>query len=150
MGRIVFSIVSLIALAIIIVMNAGSLASFNLFGWTFEEVPLIAIVIVSFVLGALHSFVFYISSYFARRRREKISVQKQALKSQKQTIRTKDSSLKEAEATAERAVQPALPQGGAHVASPAGGSGAAATGGTPKGSGGWLRNLFGKNTASGR
>jgi len=161
MGRIVFSIISLIVLAVIIVMNAGTTGAFNLFGYQFDEVPIIVIAIVSFVLGAIYSFIFYISSYLARTRREKLAMQKQRLKTQEQTIKSKDASLKEREKQAD-AISPgggqrALPAGGepfAHAGARPVGSGttAAAAGNASrtKRSGGWLRNLFGKGTGSSR
>ena len=166
MGRIVFSIISLIVLAVIIVMNAGTSGAFNLFGYQFEEVPIIVIAIVSFVLGAIYSFIFYISSFLARTRREKLAMQKQRLKSQEQTIKSKDASLKEREKQADTVSsapgQRALPAGAAQAggapfarsgARPVGSGTTAATGErspATKRSGGWLRNLFGRNTDSSR
>lgn len=94
MGRIIFSIVSLVVLSIVIVMNAGSTTAFNLLGWRVEEVPVVVIAIVSFVGGAIYSFVFYVSHYVARTRKEKLAMQKQRLKSQEQSIRSKDETLK--------------------------------------------------------
>ena len=173
MGRIIFSILSLIALAVIIVMNAGTIGSFNLFGWQFEEVPIIVIAIISFVLGAVYSFVFYITSYFARSRKEKLAMQKQRLKSQEETIKTKDASLKAREKQADAiaaTAQKALPGNTATAGGePYGGSvrnvGSGRAGGTSgsgsgsksgarrsgaKRSGGWFRNLFGKGKGSGK
>ncbi len=165
MGRIIFSILSLIILATIIVMNAGTISSFNVLGWEFEEVPIIVIAIISFVLGALHSFIFYITSYLARGRKEKLAMQKQQLKSQEASIKTKDASLKarekQADAVATASAQRALPGqrggepyggeprpvGSGRSGSPSG-AGASRTG--AKRSGGWFRNLFGKGTNSGK
>lgn len=171
MGRIIFSILSLIALAVIIVMNAGTIGSFNVFGWEFEEVPIVVIAIISFVLGAVYSFIFYITSYLARNRKEKLAMQKQRLKSQEETIKTKDASLKAREKQADAiaaTAQKALPgnsgqargepyggepravgsgrSGGTARSGSAAKSGASRTG--AKRSGGWLRNLFGKGTSS--
>ena len=87
MGRIIFSIVSLIVLAVIIVMNVGSEASFNLFGWQIEAVPVTVIAIVSFVVGALYSFIFYFSSYIARTRKAKLESRRQKLKSQEASMK---------------------------------------------------------------
>ena len=160
MGRIIFSILSLIALAVIIVMNAGTIGSFNVFGWEFEEVPIVVIAIISFVLGAVYSFIFYITSYLARNRKEKLAMQKQRLKSQEETIKTKDASLKAREkqmealaSTASQAPRQLPDAGGQQQAGArrvgsgrAGGSGTSAR----KRRGGWLRNLFSGKSASGR
>ena len=161
MGRIIFSIISLIAFAVIVVMNIGTVTSFNLFGWQFAEVPVVVLAIVSFVVGALYSFVYYISHYFAKSRKEKLTVQKQQLKSQEQTIKSKDASLKEREkqmkAVESRAdsAQRQLPPGtgGAH-GSPAGGepfaartvgSGVHAARGTSSGAGGGAGSRAGRS-----
>lgn len=159
MGRIIFSIISLVVLAVILVMNAGTTAAFNLFGRQFENVPVVVIAILSFVLGSIYSFVFYISSYFARVRREKLAMQKERLKSQEQSMKSKDETLKAREKQMEALASSAShtprqisdatggPSDARHV-----GSGraraSASTGGKRRG--GWLRNLFGKKTASGR
>jgi uncharacterized integral membrane protein len=92
MGRIIFSIISLIALAVIIVMNAGTNVPFNLFGWQFEDVPISAVAIVSFVLGALYSFIFYAASYLARHQKTKIQTRKKKLDTQEQSIKSQNAS----------------------------------------------------------
>ena len=72
MARIIFSIINLVAFAVLVVLNAGNSVAFNLFGWELESTPLIAIVIVSFTAGVLYSFLFYVMSYFAKGRRAKL------------------------------------------------------------------------------
>jgi uncharacterized integral membrane protein len=159
MGRIIFSIVSLIAFAVIVVMNIGTNSSFNLFGWEFADVPVIVIAILSFVAGALYSFVYYLAGYFARSRKQKLAMQKEQLKSQQQTMKTKDASLKEREKQMRSveshgaSAQPRLPSGDQSaigsepIAARSVGSGG---GDRPGSKGGWLRNLFGKKTNSGK
>ncbi len=103
MGRIIFSIVSLIALAVIIVMNVGSETSFNLLGWQFEAVPVTVIAIVSFVVGALYSFIFYFSSYIARTRKAKLDSRKQKLKSQEESMKERTQHASAADGTGPQA-----------------------------------------------
>lgn len=145
MGRIIFSIVSLVVLAVIIVMNAGTFTTFNLLGWQFAQVPIIAIAIVAFVVGALYSFIFYASGYLARRRKKKITSRKQQLKTQEQSIKDKDAQVKtrekEVEARASESTKRELPPP----------SDAAAPASLPdratkrrKGGGRWFGNLIGK------
>lgn len=160
MGRIIFSIISLVVLAIVLVMNAGTTTAFNLFGVQFENVPVVVIAILAFVVGSLYSFVFYISSYFARSRREKLAMQKERLKSQEQSMKSKDETLKarekQMEALASAASQSPrqIPDATGNQSSSARrvGSGRAGTSNASarKRRGGWLRRLFGKKTASGR
>lgn len=161
MGRIIFSVVSLIALAVLVVLNAGTNASFNLFGQPLEEVPIVAIVLVSFVAGVLYSFIYYVSGYFARQRKEKLAMQKQRLKSQEQTIKSKDASLKAREKEVERAASDSAPRRqslppaagadsyGARVVGSGSTSTATPAPGTNRKRGGFLRNLFGRKTNAG-
>lgn len=163
MGRIIFSVVSLVALAVLVVLNAGTNASFNLFGRSLEEVPIVAIVLVSFVTGVLYSFIFYVSGYLARQRKEKLAMQKQRLKSQEATIRSKDASLKAREKEVERAAaegatqRRSLPAGGSGAADSYGarvvGSGSTSQASPVKGNApkrGFLTNLFGRRTSAGK
>jgi len=71
-GRIVFSLVVLVVIATLIVLNAGSVAPFNLFGHTFAEVPVIVIAICGFVVGVLYSFVYYLMRAVAKMRRARL------------------------------------------------------------------------------
>ncbi len=100
MGRIIFSIISLIALAVIIVMNAGTSVPFNLFGWVFDDVPIIVVAILSFVLGALHSFIYYATSYLARHRKAKLQTRKKALDTQEKSFKSQDATRREERAEA--------------------------------------------------
>ncbi|MFP4114827.1 MAG: hypothetical protein ACLFUA_10710 [Spirochaetales bacterium] len=170
MGRIVFSIVSLVVLTIIIVMNVGTISSFNLLGRRFEEVPIVVIAIVSFVAGAVYSFIYYISSYFARSRKEKLAMQKQRLKSQEKQMKDKDATLKAREKQVEqitsgvpsqRALPPGTGRAGNAGAEPFAGErhvgGGSSVGGARRSGStagrkkrGWLGSLFGRNSASGR
>lgn len=94
MGRALFSIISLIALAVLIVLNINSTASFNLFGWQFEELAVPVLAIVSFVLGAFYTFLFYLSGYFSRLKKRKLERQKEKLKSQGQSVRQENQKLR--------------------------------------------------------
>ena len=94
MARVILSIVFLIIFTVIIVMNLGNATAFNLFGFKFEELPTTAVAIVSFVLGVLYSFIYYLFSFFGRKRKEKI-------KKRGKQLEERESSLKERENTAE-------------------------------------------------
>lgn len=94
MGRALFSIVSLIALAVLIVLNIDARTSFNLFGWQFEDIAVPVLAIVSFVLGALYSFIFYLLGYFSKSRSRKIARQREKLKDQEQTVKQQSQELR--------------------------------------------------------
>ena len=66
MFRVILSIVLLVVLVVLIVLNLGFTTSFNLFGWKFEEIPVTAVALVSFAIGVLYSFAYYLSRYFSK------------------------------------------------------------------------------------
>lgn len=162
MGRIIFSIVSLVALAVIIVMNAGTSTAFNLFGWQVESVPVVVVAIVSFVVGAVYSFVFYVAGYFARTRKEKLAMQKRQLKTQQETIKSKDATLRarekevaaiESAGTAPRQLPPAAGTTTGAGQEPYGAQGAGTRGpatAVRRSGTGFLGRIFGKRTSSGK
>ncbi|TVQ29126.1 MAG: LapA family protein [Spirochaetaceae bacterium] len=90
MARIIFSIINLVAFAVLVVLNAGNVVAFNLFGWQLEAAPLIAIVIVSFTAGVLYSFLFYVMSYFAKGRRAKLVRTRDQLKQKEHELAGRD------------------------------------------------------------
>ena len=90
MARIVFSIVFLVALAILIIMNIGNAASVNVFGWKVADLSVTVVAIVSFVAGVLYSFVFYLISYLERGRKDRLTKKKQKLKNQEQELKTRE------------------------------------------------------------
>jgi uncharacterized integral membrane protein len=94
MGRALFSILSLIALAVIIVLNIDARTTFNLFGWQFENLAVPVLAIVSFVLGALYTFIFYLLGYFSRSRTRRLAKQREQLKTQEQTVKEQSQQLR--------------------------------------------------------
>ena len=90
MARIVFSIIFLVAVAILIVMNIGSAAPVNVFGWKIEELSVTVVALVSFVAGVIYSFVFYLISYLERGRRERLAKRKKKLKDQEVELKTRE------------------------------------------------------------
>jgi uncharacterized integral membrane protein len=104
----------MIALAVIIVTNIDNRAAFNLFGWQFENLSVPVLALVSFVVGALYAFFFYVMGAFSKARRERMAMQKQRIKSQEHTIKEKNAELRrESRVQAKpvaRSPQQALPQ----------------------------------------
>ncbi|MCL1817705.1 MAG: LapA family protein [Spirochaetaceae bacterium] len=56
MAQIIFNIVFLLVLAAVIILNVGHRTSIDLFFREFQDVPVVAIVFLSFVLGVLYAF----------------------------------------------------------------------------------------------
>jgi uncharacterized integral membrane protein len=73
MGRVIFSVVLLVVLTVVIVMNLGPTTPVNLFGAKFANIPVVAVAMLSFVLGVVYSLFFYVGQYIHRSSRERLA-----------------------------------------------------------------------------
>ena len=103
MFRVILSIVLLVVLGVMIVLNLGYTTSFNLFGWKFEEIPVTAVALVSFAVGVLYSFAYYLGRYFSkiskaksRKRGEQVKIREQELKEEERVLVEKADDVEEA------------------------------------------------------
>jgi uncharacterized integral membrane protein len=69
MVRLITSAVILVILGILIILNLNNRSTINLFGARLENVSVIVIALVGFVLGILYSVALYITSRYAKRRK---------------------------------------------------------------------------------
>jgi len=99
MFRVILSIVLLVVLVVLIVLNLGFTTSFNLFGWKFEEIPVTAVALVSFAIGVLYSFAYYLGRYFSK-------ISKAKFRKRGEQVKTREQELKEeARVLVEKAVE---------------------------------------------
>jgi uncharacterized integral membrane protein len=103
MFRVILSIVVLVILVVLIVLNLGYTTSFNVFGRKFEEIPVTAVALVSFAVGVLYSFAYYLSRYLSkisktrsRKRGEQVKVREQELKEKERVLVEQADDIKEA------------------------------------------------------
>ncbi|MGO9411335.1 MAG: hypothetical protein ACLQCB_11370 [Spirochaetia bacterium] len=73
MGRVIFSAVLLVLLTVLIVMNLGPTTPVNLFGAKFANIPVVAVAMLSFVLGVVYSLFLYVGQYIHRSSRERLA-----------------------------------------------------------------------------
>jgi uncharacterized integral membrane protein len=73
MGRVIFSVVLLVLLTVLIVMNLGPTTPVNLFGAKFANIPVVAVAMLSFVLGVVYSLFLYVGQYIHRSSRERLA-----------------------------------------------------------------------------
>jgi uncharacterized integral membrane protein len=113
MGRVIVSVVLLVLLTVLIVMNLGPTTSINLFGARFEKMPVVALAMMSFVLGVVYSLFLYVGHYFHRSSREKlaqrhkdIEERERRLEVQEQAEQTSQAPPAEAEFPAQDEPQP--------------------------------------------
>ncbi len=102
MFRVILSIVLLVIVVVLIVLNLGYTSSFNLFGWKFEEIPVTAVALVSFAVGVLYSFAYYLGRYLNRiskkrfqKRDEQVKVREQELKDRRKELEEKIEEVKQ-------------------------------------------------------
>ena len=73
MGRIIFSVALLLVLVVLIVMNLGPSTPINLFGARFQNVPVVAVAMLSFAVGLVYSLFLYIGQYLHRASRDRLA-----------------------------------------------------------------------------
>jgi uncharacterized integral membrane protein len=95
MFRVILSIILLVILVILIVLNLGYTTSFNLFGWKFEEIPVTAVALVSFAVGVLYSFAYYLGRYFSKISKSKSKKRGEQVKAREQELKEKERELVE-------------------------------------------------------
>jgi uncharacterized integral membrane protein len=123
MARIIITVIFLIAIAILIILNIGSGAPVNLFGWKVEEMPVSVVAIISFVAGVLYSFIFYLMSYIERGRRDRLAKRKMRLRNQEAELKTRQQEVGELAQETKKQIEsarrsePTQPEAGAAASS---------------------------------
>lgn len=95
MLRLILHIVLLAVLAVFVAMNMPYKTSINLFGYMFEDISTVAVVLISLIAGVVYSFIYYILSYFrksgikrAKKREEKTKDRQKELKEKENLLKT--------------------------------------------------------------
>ena len=73
MGRIIVSVILLVLLTVLILLNLGPTAPINLFGAKFQNIPVVAVAMLSFALGVIYSLFLYIAQYLHRSSRDRLA-----------------------------------------------------------------------------
>jgi len=93
MFRVILSIVLLVFLVVLIVLNLGYTTSFNLFGWKFESIPVIAVALISFAVGILYSFAYYLGRYLNKISKKRFQKRGEQVKVREQELKDKEKEL---------------------------------------------------------
>lgn len=94
MLRLIISIFFLVILAVLIALNLGHNTSFNFYGLKLQEIPVMVIAILSFVVGVLYSFVYYFSNYLAKMSKNRIKKKGMLVKTREMELEEKEEELK--------------------------------------------------------
>lgn len=87
MIRIAMNIVFLVVLSIIIALNMGYTTSFNLFWRVFPNVSVVVIAFLSFILGIIYSFGYFVVNRFRKSKAERIKKTKEDLRSREKELK---------------------------------------------------------------
>jgi len=98
MARIILSIIFIIIIVVFVSFNVKNTTSLSLFGKPLEEVSVVSVALISFVVGILYSFIFYVSSYFSKMRKGRLKAQEQLTKIKGKEIKEKEKKLEKATA----------------------------------------------------
>ena len=93
MVRLIINILFLIVLAVFIALNVSHTTSVNIFGHVVENVSVVAVILLSIVLGVMYSFLFYITSYFGKVRKGKLKEQTVFAKKKEKELKTREKNL---------------------------------------------------------
>ena len=97
MVRLILNIVILIVLAVFVALNMPFKTGLNLFGWRLEEVSVVAVNLVSLVVGVLYSFGFYIVNYMTRVRRSRLKEKSRVTQKKEKELKAKEKDLEKME-----------------------------------------------------
>ncbi len=106
MIRLIINIIILLVLAVFIAMNVSYTTSINLFGYKFEQISTIAVILISIAAGVIYSFFYYILTYFAKSKKNRIKSQDKKTKEKAKELKNKEKKIKE---QIEEGVKKALP-----------------------------------------
>lgn len=93
MVRIILSIIFIVVIVVFVSFNVRNTTSLSLFGKPIEDVSVVSVALISFVIGILYSFVFYVSSYFSKLRRGRVKAQEQRTRTKGKEIQAKEEEL---------------------------------------------------------
>ena len=96
MIRLIINIVTLIVLAIFIAMNVSYETSINLFGFKYENISTVAVIIISLVSGVLYSFFYYLLTYISKSERLKIRKKSKQAKLKEKELKNKEKNIHKA------------------------------------------------------
>lgn len=96
MIRLIINITALIILAVFIAMNVSYETSINLFGFKYENISTVAVIIISLVSGVLYSFFYYLLTYISKSEKLKIRNKHKQTKLKEKELKDKEKNIHKA------------------------------------------------------
>lgn len=110
MVRLIFSIIFLLILAVFIAFNASYTTGLNLFGYKLESVSVVAVVLITLVVGVLYSFGLYLTTYFSKKQSSKLKNKKRKTDEKEKQLQSQEKELQTARETLEKPPEEQLPE----------------------------------------
>lgn len=108
MIRLIINITALIVLAIFIAMNVSYETSINLFGFKYDNISTVAVIIISIVSGVLYSFFYYLLTFISKSEKIKTKTRHKQSKIKEKELKNKEKNINKA---IEEGVKESLPNG---------------------------------------
>ena len=93
MARLIVNIFFLVVLAVFIAMNVTNVTAINLFGKVIPEISVVAVILLSIVLGVIYSFLFYLTNYLHRIRKERIREQETSSREKEKELKKREKDM---------------------------------------------------------
>ncbi len=94
MIKLVIHILLLAVVVAFVALNVPYATSINLFGYMFEDISTVAVVLVAFIVGIIYSFFYYILNFFYKSGRKKDKEQRRKAKDMEKKLKDKERQLK--------------------------------------------------------
>ena len=107
MIRLILNILMLVLLAVFIALNVSFETSINLFGFRYDNISTVAVIIISLVTGVLYSFVYYLLTYISKSEKSKIKNKHKQTKQKEKELKTKEKNI---DKTIEERVKESTPE----------------------------------------
>jgi uncharacterized integral membrane protein len=93
MLKLIIHILLLAVVVVFVALNVSYSTSINLFGYMFEEVSTVAVVLVSFIVGIIYSFFYYVLNYFYKSGRKKDRERRKKTKDMEKELNVKSEQI---------------------------------------------------------
>ena len=100
MVRIIVSMLLLIVLAVLVSFNLGFTTSVSLFGARFDQVPVMAVALLSFAMGVIYSLFLYIGRFLHTRKKEDLARRDKEVSARERKLAERESEASHAAETA--------------------------------------------------
>ena len=94
MIRLLFHIILLGVVAAFVAINVSYTTTINLFGYMFEDISTVAVVLISLIAGVLYSFIYYILSFFRSNGAKRAKKRAEKTKDKERELKEKEDLLK--------------------------------------------------------